>query len=77
MVMGITNDWHMTAYQTVRAAFTSVLFVSGVGCADVHSAGSLGMLVNGETRLRPLPENYRHVPPRMEEPGPLLFKRMF
>lgn len=39
------------------------------GCSTVKPAGSMGYAMNGETRLRPVPLNYRHVPPKMEEVG--------
>jgi hypothetical protein len=40
------------------------------GCSTVEPAGSLGYLVDGETRFRPVPKNYRHVPPQLEPTAP-------
>ncbi|MBB5040397.1 hypothetical protein HNQ64_004681 [Prosthecobacter dejongeii] len=57
--------------------FTRGLWVVSVGlifvgssCSQVHSAGSLGYLMNGETKLRPTPKNFRHMPPRDQDRTP-------
>jgi len=41
-----------------------------VSCSEVQPAGSLGYTLDGDTRLRPTPQNYRHVPPRLEDANP-------
>ncbi|MDZ4290188.1 MAG: hypothetical protein U0984_19635 [Prosthecobacter sp.] len=41
-----------------------------VGCSEVKPAGSLGYMVDGDPRFRPVPKNYRHVPPKTEEVAP-------
>jgi hypothetical protein len=67
----------MTHFHILRTALAAALFAFGTSCADLGPAGTLGMIVNGEHRLRPPPENYRDVPPLMEQRAPLLFKTTF
>jgi len=53
-----------------RAVMAAGVLVAGLSCSAVKPAGSLGYLVDGDTRFRPVPKNYRHVPPRVEQPVP-------
>lgn len=53
--------------------------IGGTSCSTMQPAGSLGVLFDGETNLRPTPQNYRHVPPRDQDrtPTPMQFTMAF
>ena len=58
----------MKSLLRLTALLLALLGVSA--CAQIQPAGSLGYLVDGNPRFRPLPKDYRHVPPRVEPVAP-------
>ncbi|SKB02746.1 hypothetical protein SAMN02745166_03674 [Prosthecobacter debontii] len=44
--------------------------LAGISCSQIHTAGSLGYLINGDTQLRPTPTDYRHIAPRVQDVTP-------
>ncbi len=52
------------------AAVMVGLALAGSSCSRFEAAGSLGQVLHGDTRLRPTPKNYRHVPPRDQDRTP-------
>lgn len=60
----------MNKLSLLRGGLAILLLASGVQCSQVQPAGSLGYALDGETRLRPTPQNYNAVPPRREDATP-------
>ncbi|GAA5144822.1 hypothetical protein GCM10023213_35600 [Prosthecobacter algae] len=60
----------MTFYSCSLLAASVALLISGTSCSQVHSAGSLGYLMHGDTNLRPTPKDFRHMPPRDQDRTP-------
>jgi hypothetical protein len=60
----------MSSFSFGLMTLTLGLVLTGTSCTQVQPAGSLGYMMDGETRLRPTPNNFLHVPPRDQDRTP-------